>query len=189
MEPYFQNIYLDSAIKQFRHYKNLGEKAMLQVTDEQLFFSHHTESNSVAVIVKHLSGNMLSRWTEPFTTDGEKAWRNRDDEFINDAETRETVMNTWEKGWNCLLDFLGSIQPEDFDKILYIRNEGHSLTDAINRQLCHYSFHVGQIVFLAKLFAGENWKSLSIPRNQSTDYNAGKFAKEKGIRHFTDDEK
>lgn len=189
MELNFQKIYLESAIKQFRHYKNLGEKAVAQVEDEKLFFSHHEDSNSIAVIVRHLSGNMLSRWTEPFTTDGEKTWRERDTEFLNVHVTRQELMAIWEQGWTCLLDFLHSLKAEDFGKVLYIRNEEHTLTDAINRQLCHYAYHVGQIIYIAKLFSTDGWQTLSIPRNGSSEYNAGKFSQEKDSRHFTDGEK
>lgn len=179
--------YLDSATRQFLMYKTLGEKAMAQIGDEQLNWQANEDSNSVANIVKHLWGNMMSRWTDFLTTDGEKPWRQRDAEFENDTPDRATVMQWWEDGWKCLFDALNSITDEDLERVIYIRNEGHTILEAINRQIAHYSYHVGQIVYLSKLKSTEGWKSLSIPRNQSDTYNAGKFAKEKQVRHFTDD--
>ena len=181
-------LYLESAKKQFLYYKTLGEKAMEQLAPEQLFIFPNQDSNSIAAIVKHLSGNMLSRWTDFMTTDGEKEWRNRDAEFDNDLETKESILLAWNKGWDCLFDALNSLQPQQLSDIIYIRNEGHSVIEAINRQLAHYSYHVGQIVFYAKQLKDESWESLSIPKNKSISYNAGKFAQEKSIKNFTDDE-
>jgi len=181
-------LYLESAKKQFLYYKTLSEKAMEQLAPEQLFIFPNQDSNSIAAIVKHLSGNMLSRWTDFMTTDGEKEWRNRDAEFDNDLETKESILLAWNKGWDCLFDALNSLQPQQLSDIIYIRNEGHSVIEAINRQLAHYSYHVGQIVFYAKQLKDESWESLSIPKNKSISYNAGKFAQEKSIKNFTDDE-
>lgn len=181
-------LYLESAKKQFLYYKTLGEKAMEQLAPEQLFIFPNQDSNSIAAIVKHLSGNMLSRWTDFMTTDGEKEWRNRDAEFDNDLETKESVLLAWNKGWDCLFDALNSLQPQQLSDIIYIRNEGHSVIEAINRQLAHYSYHVGQIVFYAKQLKDGSWESLSIPKNKSIIYNAEKFAQEKSIKNFTDDE-
>jgi hypothetical protein len=179
--------YLESANRQFKMYKQLGEKAMSQMSDEALNWQSNEDSNSAAMVVKHLWGNMMSRWTDFLTTDGEKPWRQRDAEFDNDVKGREALLAKWEEGWQCLFHALNSITDNDLDKIIYIRNEGHTILEAINRQISHYSYHVGQIVYIAKLCSNNNWNSLSIPRNQSANYNAGKFAQEKGTRHFTDD--
>lgn len=180
--------YLESIRKQFLYYKMLGEKAMGQLPDEGLFYEFNSESNSIAIIVNHLAGNMLSRFTDFLASDGEKEWRNRDLEFVNPFQSREELLAKWEEGWKCLLEALGTLQPADLESIVYIRNEGHTVTEALNRQLAHYPYHIGQIVFLAKMIKNQEWQSLSIPRNQSTNYNAGKFAQEKAIRHFTDTE-
>jgi hypothetical protein len=180
--------YLESVRKQFLYYKTLGEKAMEQLEPEQLFVAVNEDTNSIAVIVKHLSGNMLSRWTNFLTTDGEKEWRHRDAEFENDLNTKEAVLATWNTGWDCLFDALNTLQPEQLSQIIYIRNEGHTVVEAINRQLAHYPYHVGQIVFYAKILKKSNWESLSIPRNKSNSYNQDKFAQEKSIKNFTDAE-
>lgn len=180
--------YLESVKKQFLYYKTLGEKAIEQLEPEQLFISLNEDTNSIATIVKHLSGNMLSRWTDFLTTDGEKEWRHRDAEFENDLETKEEMMSVWNKGWNCFLSTLDSLKPEQLSEIIYIRNEGHTVIEAINRQLAHYPYHVGQIVFYAKMLKKSNWESLSIPKNKSDSYNSDKFSKEKSIKNFTDDE-
>jgi hypothetical protein len=182
------NLYLVSTKKQFLYYKTLGEKAMEQLKPEQLFLAVNEDTNSIATIVKHLSGNMLSRWTDFLTTDGEKEWRNRDSEFENDLQSKEAILNAWNKGWDCLFDALNGLRPEQLSQIIYIRNEGHTVVEAINRQLAHYPYHVGQIVFYAKQLKNSNWESLSIPRNKSNSYNADKFAQEKSIKNFTDDE-
>ena len=183
-----KNDFLDSAKKQFEYYKMLGEKTFLQLSDEQLFRQLNEESNSIATIVKHLWGNMLSRWTDFLTTDGEKEWRNRDGEFNDSIKTKEELLETWNKGWNCFFDAINDLKPEQLWTIIYIRNEGHTVIEAINRQLAHYPYHVGQIVFYAKMLKKSDWNSLSIPKNKSIDYNADKFSKEKSIRNFTDDE-
>ena len=180
--------YLESVKKQFLYYKMLGEKAIAQLDFEQLFVSVNEDTNSIAIIVKHISGNMLSRWTDFLTTDGEKEWRNRDAEFENDLQSKEEVLATWNKGWDCFLNTLNILKPEQLSDIIYIRNEGHTVIEAINRQLAHYPYHVGQIVFYAKQLKKNDWESLSIPRNKSGNYNAEKFAKEKEIKNFTDDE-
>lgn len=180
--------YLESVKKQFLYYKTLGEKAIEQIETEQLFVSLNEDTNSIATIVKHLSGNMLSRWTHFLTTDGEKEWRNRDDEFVETIKTKEELLATWNKGWDCFFDTLNQLKPEQLSKIIYIRNEGHTVVEAINRQLAHYPYHVGQIIFYAKLLKNSNWESLSIPRNKSNSYNADKFSKEKSIKNFTDEE-
>ena len=181
-------IYLESVKKQMLYYKTIAEKAMEQLEEEQLFFSANEDTNSIAVIIKHMAGNMLSRWTDFLTTDGEKEWRNRDGEFEIGLETKEELMQLWKKGWDCFFDAINSLQPEQLSQIIYIRNEGQTAMDAINRQLAHYPYHIGQIVFYAKMLKTTEWNSLSIPKNKSNDYNADKFSKEKTLKHFTDDE-
>jgi hypothetical protein len=163
----------------------LGERTFEQLTDEQLFWQYNSESNSVAMVVKHLYGNMLSRWTDFLNTDGEKEWRDRDAEFINEIQNRQELFSKWEAGWKCLLDAINLLTEDDLDKIIYIRNMGHTVTEAINRQLAHYPYHVGQIVFIGKMVCNSNWTSLSIPKGKSVDYNTEKFAKEKHKEHFT----
>ncbi|RED26509.1 uncharacterized protein DUF1572 [Flavobacterium cutihirudinis] len=180
--------YLESAKKQFLYYKMLGEKAIAQLEPEQLFIAVNEDTNSIATIIKHISGNMLSRWTDFLTSDGEKEWRNRDSEFENDLTSKEEVLQLWNKGWNCLENALENLKPEQLSEIIYIRNEGHTVIEAINRQLAHYPYHIGQIVFYAKQLKNSEWNSLSIPKNKSGNYNAEKFAKEKEIKNFTDDE-
>lgn len=180
--------YLESVKKQFLYYKMLGEKAIDQLEPSQLFVSFNDDTNSIATIIKHISGNMLSRWTDFLTSDGEKEWRNRDSEFENDLQSKEEVLEVWNKGWNCLENALESLKHEQLSDIIYIRNEGHTVIEAINRQLAHYPYHVGQIVFYAKQLKNSEWNSLSIPKNKSGNYNAEKFAKEKEIKNFTDDE-
>jgi Protein of unknown function (DUF1572) len=170
---------LTSATTQFQYYKLLGEKTFAQLTDDQLFWQYNEESNSIATIVKHLTGNMLSRWTDFLTTDGEKENRNRESEFENDIKTREELLEIWNKGWQCLFDALASITENDLEREIFIRNQGHKVVEAINRQLAHYSYHVGQIVFIGKMVCYNNWNSLSIPRGDSKKYNEEKFAKPK----------
>lgn len=179
--------FLKSAKRQFEYYKLLGEKTFEQVNDEQLFHKVNEESNSIAVIVQHLWGNMMSRWTDFLNSDGEKEWRKRDEEFEEKLRTRADMLARWKEGWDCLFSALNSLAEDDLHKIVYIRNEGHTAMEAINRQLAHYPYHIGQIVFIGKMMRNENWKSLSIPRNKSGDYNAGKFSEKKGVRHFTDE--
>lgn len=180
--------YLESVKKQFLYYKMLGEKAMEQLEPEQLFVSVNDDTNSIAVIIKHLSGNMLSRWTDFLTADGEKKNRNRDGEFENDLQTKEEVLASWNTGWKCFLEALDSLQPEQLSEIIYIRNEGHTIIEAINRQLAHYPYHIGQIVFYAKQLKEREWNSLSIPKNKSNSYNNDKFAQQKSIKNFTEEE-
>lgn len=182
-----QNNYLESVKKQFAYYKMLGDKTFAQLDDEQLLQQGNAESNSIATIVKHMWGNMLSRWTNFLTEDGEKEWRKREEEFENNITSRSEILQKWEEGWQCLFDALNQITEEDLVKVIYIRNIGHTVLEAINRQLAHYPYHVGQIVFLGKMYASKNWKSLSIPRGESSNYNKKKFAKEKHKGHFTDE--
>jgi len=178
--------YIPSVIKQFEYNKSLGDKTFNQLTKEQLFWQFNDESNSVATLVKHISGNMLSRWTNFLTEDGEKPWRKRDEEFINSYTTKKEMIADWEKGWQCLFENLHKIIPENSDKIVYIRNEGHTITEAINRQICHYSYHIGQIVILGKMTKNTDWQTVSIAKNASKSYNEEKFSQNKERKHFID---
>jgi Protein of unknown function (DUF1572) len=178
--------YLESVIKQFQYYRMLGEKAMAQIPDEKLFSKYNRDSNSIATIVKHLAGNMLSRWTDFLTTDGEKEWRNRDDEFENTMESKDDLLKVWSQAWNICLETLKSLDESDLEKTIYIRNQGHTVIEAINRQLAHYPYHVGQIVFIAKMFA-PHWETLSIPKGNSKSYNETKFRQMPHHEHFTDE--
>ncbi len=170
------------------YYKTIAEKAMEQLEPEQLFIAVNNDTNSIAMIVQHLSGNMLSRWTDFLTSDGEKEWRKRDDEFAEILKTKAELLDTWNKGWECFFTTINSLNTSDLETIIYIRNEGQTVIDAINRQLAHYPYHIGQIVFYAKMLKSTEWNSLSIPKNKSNSYNADKFSKEKTLKHFTDDE-
>jgi len=181
------NEYLDSVKKQFSYYKLLGEKALEQVPEEKLFWQYNPESNSIATIVKHLWGNMLSRWTDFLTSDGEKEWRKRDAEFDNDIDTKAELMTKWDEGWKCLFDALHSITETDLEKEIFIRNMGQTVMEAINRQLAHYAYHIGQLVFISKMVCDNNWNTLSIPKGNSTQYNKEKFSKSKHTQHFTDE--
>lgn len=176
-----------AAKKEFLYYKQLAEKTFAQLPDEALFWQYNPESNSIASIVKHMSGNMLSRWTDFLTTDGEKEWRNREAEFDNDLKTREQMLQVWENGWKCLFNALDSINENNADRIVYIRNQGHTITEAIYRQLAHYPHHVGQIVYIGKMVLNDQWKSLSIPRGESQKFNDEKFSKPKEKKHFTEE--
>lgn len=171
--------YLNNAIKVFGNYKSLADKAIQQLEDEQLFWQPNEESNSVAIIVKHMWGNMLSRWTNFLTEDGEKEWRNRDGEFENDWKTRTELISKWEEGWQVLFEALNSITDADLEHTVYIRGEAHTVLDAVTRQIAHYASHVGQIIYIAKMIRDNNWSSLSIPRNQSRQFNQAMFDKGK----------
>jgi hypothetical protein len=164
--------YLDDALTSFRAYKKLAEKALGQLKDDEFFVTLDEESNSVAVIMKHIAGNMFSRWTDFLTTDGEKPDRNRDMEFVIEPQTtKDDVIAYWESGWQRLFEALEPLQPEDFKRTVLIRSEEHTIVQAINRQLTHYAYHIGQIVFLAKHYRSTEWQSLSIPRNRSAEFN------------------
>ncbi|MBS1559708.1 MAG: DUF1572 family protein [Bacteroidetes bacterium] len=178
--------FLESASKLFRYYKKLGEGAIVQLTDEEILLRPNEASNSIALIVHHLSGNMLSRWTDFLTSDGEKPWRNREDEFEVAYANKKEMMDAWEKGWACLLSAIENLKTDDLSKIVYIRNEGQTALEAIQRQLAHYPLHVGQILYQAKAIKGSDFKSLSIPKGNSEKFNQEKFSKEKGRKHFTD---
>lgn len=176
--------FLKSSLLQFRYYKELGEKTIEQVPEIKLSFQINNESNSINTIVKHLSGNMVSRWTDFLNSDGEKEFRNRDDEFNDTIESKKELIEIWEQGWNVLFDTLERLRFQDLEKISYIRNEGHTVIESINRQLCHYSYHIGQIVMIGKIICGEKWNSLSIPKGESQSFNLKKFSKDKDRRHF-----
>jgi hypothetical protein len=163
--------YLEDSLAVFRYYKKLAERAMEQVADEHLFAPLDEEANSIAIIVKHMTGNMRSRWTDFLTTDGEKPDRNRDGEFVDPPSTREALLKNWEDGWQCVFGALEPLTDADLTRTVTIRGEPHSVMQAINRQLAHYPHHVGQIVLLAKHFACDRWQSLSVPRNKSAEFN------------------
>jgi uncharacterized damage-inducible protein DinB len=163
--------YHSDAVRSFRSYKKLAERAIEQVSDEEFFAAIDAESNSLAVIVKHIAGNLHSRWRDFLTSDGEKPDRNRDTEFEMIGDTRESLMDFWERGWQTLFDSLERLSEDDFARTVTIRGEPHTVVEAINRQLTHYSYHVGQIVFLAKHLKSSEWKNLSVPRNRSADFN------------------
>jgi len=170
--------FLDDAILQFRKYKALAESALAQVADADLFRTIDSESNSIALVVKHLSGNMRSRWTDFLTSDGEKPDRNRDSEFELEAgDTGARILAGWESGWKLLFDVLESLAPGDLTRTVRIRTEAHTVMQAINRQLTHYAYHVGQIVLLARHFAGSRWTSLSIPKGRSKEFDVSKDGK------------
>ena len=167
----FTTSYLEDSLSLFRYYKKLGEGAIAQVTDEQMLATLDPEMNSIAQIVKHMAGNMRSRWSDFLTSDGEKPDRNRDSEFDEPPATRESLMTMWEVGWKCLFEALEPLGAADIERTVTIRGEAHSVMQAVNRQIAHYAYHIGQIVFLAKHLQHARWKSLSIPRNQSAKFN------------------
>ena len=171
MEPSIEQDFLVTATKRLKYYKDLGDKAMAQLDPGDIFYSPGEESNSIAVIVQHMHGNMMSRWTNFLTEDGEKPWRQRDKEFENLPATREAILEIWEQGWQCVFGALSALQPSDLKKTVTIRQEPLTVIDAINRQLAHYPYHVGQMVYLARMIKKMGWQSLSIPRGQSEQYN------------------
>lgn len=179
--------YLESVKKQFEYYKSIGDKTFEQLPDDTLFWQYNEESNSIAIIVKHLWRTMLSRWTDFLTTDGEKDNLNRDSEFENNIKSRADLLEKWNTGWNCLFSALNDLTENDLDKIIYIRNQGRTVLEAFNRQLAHYPYHVGQIVLIGKMIADNNWKSLSIPKGNSKVSNDEKFSQPKHQEHFTEE--
>ena len=170
MKDFIKNYHAD-AVNSFGNYKKLAERAIDQVNNEEFFAQIDEESNSIAVIVKHIAGNLHSRWRDFLTSDGEKPDRHRDTEFEMIGETRDSLMQFWESGWRTLFDNVEPLTEEDFSRTVMIRGEPHSVVEAINRQLTHYSYHVGQIVFLAKHLKASEWKTLSVPRNRSAEFN------------------
>jgi len=170
----FEEDYIASVKKEFNRYKSLGEKAISQVPDEKIYWQYNSETNSISIIVKHISGNMLSRFTDFFSSDGEKSWRNRDAEFENEKMSRKELMASWDRGWNCLFQVLEELTAEGLSRTVFIRNEKHTVTEAINRQLTHYAYHVGQIIQIAKMICGTDWKTLTIARGASGEFNIKK---------------
>jgi hypothetical protein len=163
--------YLSDVISSFHSYKKLADNAIAQVKDDELFVTIDDEANSIAIVMKHMAGNMFSRWTDFLTSDGEKPNRNRDMEFVIESKNRAELIAYWERGWQCLFTAVEPLQLEDFEKVITIRGQEHSIVQALNRQLSHYAYHIGQIVFLAKHFRSSEWKSLSIPKNKSAAFN------------------
>ena len=180
--------YLDSAIKLFRYYKSLGDKSFTQLTNADINYKPEPESNSIAVIVQHLHGNMLSRFTDFLTTDGEKVWRKRDEEIEESINNLEDQKAKWEEGWQVLFTALEGLKEEDATSIVYIRNQGHTVIEAVNRQLGHYAYHIGQIVYLAKAVRSVNWQTLSVAKGKTKEFNKEMFGKEKhrGTSYDTD---
>ncbi|MFZ2464634.1 MAG: DUF1572 family protein [Caldibacillus thermoamylovorans] len=164
------NEYLRVVMERFKSIKTLGDKTIEQLSEKDIHWTYNQESNSIAVIVKHLSGNMISRWTDLLTSDGEKENRNRDEEFIDDIPSKLEMINVWEKGWDVLIDTLTGLKEEDLLKTIKIRGEKHFVLEAIDRQMTHYAYHVGQIVYIGKQLKDSEWKTLSIPRGKSEDY-------------------
>ena len=177
---------LENLIKLFEYYKSLGERTFAQLDDDEIHLEPAENANSIAIIVKHLWGNMQSRWTNFLSEDGEKDWRNRDDEFESTIRSRREFEEKWNEGWHTLLNTLKSLSEEDLLKTIYIRNEGHTVIEAIHRQLAHYASHIGQIVYLGKIIKGQDWQTLSIAKGKSKEYNEEKFSKEKKDQFFTD---
>jgi hypothetical protein len=178
----FTTSYLSDSLDLFCYYKNLAERAMAQLADEQLYAALDEEMNSIGLIVKHMAGNMRSRWTDFLTTDGEKPDRNRDTEFTDPPASREVLLAVWEEGWQCLFGALEPLSELDLQRTITIRGEAHSVMQAINRQVAHYSYHCGQIVFLAKHLKRAEWQSLSVPRRQSAEFNRRVLAGEASQR-------
>lgn len=181
------NNYLITVKRDFEQYKLLGEKTLSQLDEQDLFWKYNTASNSIAVIINHLHGNMKSRWTDFLTTDGEKTWRKRDLEFENQLATKKQVLVKWNDGWACVFDALNQINKENFNTKIYIRNQEHSIVQAINRQVAHYAYHVGQLVYLGRMIKGKDWKNLSIADGKSKAFNQKKFLMGKHGGQFTDD--
>jgi hypothetical protein len=172
--------------KLFTYYKQLGDRAMAQVSDADLHRTLVSDGNSIAIVAQHMAGNMRSRFTDFLTSDGEKPWRDRDGEFVDAERDRTALLADWENGWSCLLSAIAPLTEQDMSRVVYIRNEGHTVEEALHRQLAHYAYHVGQIVLLARSFAGDAWTSLSIPRNGSAAFNKDKFAQAPERKHFTE---
>jgi Protein of unknown function (DUF1572) len=170
--------FLETAIRRLKYYKDLGDKTFEQLNDWDFHYQPNAESNSIAIIIQHMAGNMLSRWTNFLTEDGEKEWRQRDDEFEIHEYSKHQLVALWEKGWTCFLDALTSLKKKDLKKTVTIRQEPLSVIDAVLRQMAHYPYHIGQIVHIAKTIKGKNWNNLSIPKGASQAYNAGAEAKD-----------
>ena len=169
--------YLNSILYELNRYKTLGDKTFMQLSDEQIHWKYTDTDNSISVIVKHIVGNMLSRFTNFLTEDGEKPWRQREAEFEDTYATKKEMIAAWEKGWKCVFDALSSVNTQNFGTLVKIRNEDHSIMEAFNRQLGHYANHIGQIVMLGKMIKGEEWISLSIPKGGTAAFNKKMFGK------------
>lgn len=182
-----QEAYLLDITKQFQYYKSLGDKTFAQLEEQDLFWQYHQENNSIAIIVNHLWGNMTSRWTDFLTSDGEKSWRQRDLEFQSVISSKTEMLQKWENGWDCLFKALASVQAVNINTKVYIRNQTHTIFEAINRQLAHYAYHVGQIVYIGIMVKANAWNSLSIPKGKSAEFNAAKLSKGTHGGHFSDD--
>ncbi|MDX1328187.1 MAG: DUF1572 family protein [Arenibacter sp.] len=178
---------LHISIQLFEYYKSLGEKTMEQLEEKDFFWQFNDASNSIAIIVHHLCGNMKSRWTDFLTTDGEKVWRQRDLEFEDVIRTKEEMLLKWNEGWQSVFTALNLLDKENLDSTIYIRNQAHTIPEAINRQLAHYAYHIGQMVYIGRMIKGAEWKSLSIPKGKSDAFNEIKFSKGKHGGSFTDD--
>jgi len=172
------NEYLSTVVKRLKYYKDLGEKTFEQLEEKDLHYLPTSESNSIAIIVQHLAGNMLSRFTNFLTEDGEKEWRQRDDEFEIHNYSKQQVIDLWNKGWDCFFSAMGSLTEADLMTIIYIRKEPLTVVDAINRQLAHYPYHIGQIIFIGRMIKNKEWKNLSIPKGDSQKYNTGDHPKD-----------
>lgn len=170
--------YLETVIRRVKYYKHLSEQAFDQLEEKDFHFRPSSESNSIAVIIQHMAGNMLSRWTDFLTSDGEKEWRQRDAEFEIHNYSKQQLMDLWKKGWSCFLNALQSLDEEDLMKTVFIRKEPLTVIDAINRQLAHYPHHIGQILYIGKMIRNENWKSLSIPKGHSENYTKNELIKD-----------
>lgn len=166
--------HISGILKQFQYYKTVGDKTFTQLSFEELCYQPNEDSNSISIIVKHMVGNMISRWTNFLTEDGEKPWRKRDEEFEASYTSKEELIKAWETGWDCLFEAVTSLADNDMDKIVYIRNEGHTVAEAIYRQLGHYPYHIGQIAYIGKMLKENKWQSLSIPKGNSNLYNETK---------------
>ncbi len=174
----FGKEFLASAIRRLKYYKDLGDKSFMQLNEFDLHYQSNEETNSIAIIIQHMSGNMLSRWTNFLAEDGEKKWRQRDDEFVIHDHSKQQLLELWENGWTCLFTALESLKKKDLKKTVHIREEALSVVDAIHRQLAHYPYHVGQIIHIAKIIKGRNWNNLSIPKKKSQDDNDRDISKD-----------
>jgi len=170
--------YLDTAVRRLKYYKSLADKTFEQLQDTGFHFQPNAESNSIAIIIQHMSGNMLSRWTNFLMEDGEKEWRQRDDEFEIHSNSKQDLLERWEKGWDCFFGTLGSLTKKDLKKTIHIRQEPLTVIDAINRQLAHYPYHIGQIIYIGKILKDKDWKNLSIPKGDSAQYNSSQQVKD-----------
>ena len=177
---------IESMVKLITYYESLGLKTIAQVGDEELHWEPGLDSNSIAIIVKHIEGNIYSRFTHFLTEDGEKPWRDREGEFEDDNRSKKEVEEAWINAWKFFKDTVEALNDNKLDEIVYIRNEGHTIREAIQRQIAHYAYHVGQMVFIGKILKGKSWKSLSIPKGQSSAFNESKFSIEKSKGHFSD---